>query len=626
MPEGTSLLPHWLALERAGIHVASLSRSSCVYKVLGDPSRLLPFAADLEHPLFATRVAIAHSRFSTNTLPAFERVQPFGRLAHNGEINTIRRLRLELPGLGAQPLRGASDTQDLDLLVGVLLDRGLALDEVLAMLLPPVQPRGPLDRYHRAVCGPLAQGPAALIGRSGELVVGAVDRLGLRPLWQLRTPGELWLSSEPGVLHIGELDDDPVPVAAGQRVLIDLRRPGVSDHPPDRAPWPAWRWRPGSRGRGSRCASARRSTRRAHGFTRDDLAMLEAMADTGEEPIGSLGYDGPLAALDEAPTVSDHFKQEVAVVTNPAIDRDREREQFSLRIPAGRRPQPGAPACMWQLDSPLLGSHEGLPWTRIGLTRDVAADAERAVAGGAELVLLDDRLAAEVDPHLALAMAMRRLRERGLDRDASLALAAGGLRNLHDVVLALGTGAVAVEPYAMWALAGRGRCARLRAALEKGIEKVLSTMGTHELAGYGPAFASVGLHPEAAREFPCPALLPGRRRPVAGRVGAAPPGVPDGAQAVEGRRRRRRRPRRLRRVRGSGGRGRAGAPGRASPSAGRGAGGGARGRAGRPVGRRPCAAVRDQRHVVRLAGRGRVPLLPGRGRPSRHHRHERRGW
>ena len=243
--------------------------------------------------------------------------------------------------------------------------------------------------------------------------------------------------------------------------------------------------------------------------------MLEAMADTGEEPIGSLGYDGPLAALDEAPTVSDHFKQEVAVVTNPAIDRDREREQFSLCVLAGQRPQPGAPACMWQLGSPLLGSHEGLPWTRIGLTPDVAADAERAVTGGAELVLLDDRLAAEVDPHLALAMAMRRLRERGLDRDASLALAAGGLRNLHDVVLALGTGAVAVEPYAMWALAGRGRCARLRAALEKGIEKVLSTMGTHELAGYGPAFASVGLHPEAAREFPCPALLPGRRRPVA---------------------------------------------------------------------------------------------------------------
>ena len=370
VPEGASLLPHWLALERAGVHVASLSRSSCVYKVLGDPSRLLPFAADLEHPLFATRVAIAHSRYSTNTLPAFERVQPFGRLAHNGEINTIRRLRLELPGLGAQPLRGASDTQDLDLLVGVLLDRGLALDEVLAMLLPPVQPRGPLDRYHRAVCGPLAQGPAALIGRSGELVVGAVDRLGLRPLWQLRTPGELWLSSEPGVLDIGELDDDPVPVAAGQRVLIDLRRPRGFRSPSRSSPLAG-------------VALASRFTRprvplrvagtvdaAAHGFTRDDLAMLEAMADTGEEPIGSLGYDGPLAALDEAPTVSDHFKQEVAVVTNPAIDRDREREQFSLCVLAGQRPQPGA-----------SGPHVAARLAAAGLARGPAVDADRPHRG-----------------------------------------------------------------------------------------------------------------------------------------------------------------------------------------------------------------------------------------------------
>src|SRR5262249_38748270 len=78
----------------------------------------------------------------------------------------------------------------------------------------------------------------------------------------------------------------------------------------------------------------------------------------------------------------------------------------------------------------------------------------------------------------------------------------------------LGVGAVAVEPYALWSLAGTERCERLRAALEKGLEKVLSTMGTHELAGYGPAFASIGLHPEVACEFPCPALLPGCRPPA----------------------------------------------------------------------------------------------------------------
>src|SRR5262245_41021325 len=291
-PLGRSLFRTWLELEQAGIHVASLSRVSCVYKALGDPAALRGFAADLNHPLFATRVAVAHSRYSTNTLPAFERVQPFGRLAHNGEINTIRRLRLELPGLGADPIAGASDTQDLDLLVAALIDRGIPLAEALAMLLPPVRPSGSLERYHRAVCGPLAQGPAALIGRCRDSLVGAVDRLGLRPLWRLRTPHELWLSSEQGVLNVSELDDDPQPLAAGERVLIDLRRPGG--------------FRPSSLS--SPLAGAARASRftrpriplriepavqpAGFGFTRDDLAVAEAMAETGEEPIGSLGYDG----------------------------------------------------------------------------------------------------------------------------------------------------------------------------------------------------------------------------------------------------------------------------------------------------------------------------------------------
>ena len=331
----------------------------------------------------------------------------------------------------------------------------------------------------------------------------------------MRTPGELWLSSEPGVLNVSELDDEPQPLAAGERVLIDLRRPGGFRQPSLSSPL-------AGAARTSRFPRPRIPQRfraaadpAAHGFTRDDLSLIEAMAASGEEPIGSLGYDGPLALLSDAATVSDHFKEEVAVVTNPAIDRDREREQFSLELLAGRRPQPGAAARMWSLRSPLLGSREGLPWSRLALDEAAADAAERAVRGGAELVLLDDRLGGGVDPHLALARVLRRLRRLGLDRDASLGLASGGLRNLHDIALALGTGAVAVEPYLLWALAGRERAAALRAALEKGLEKVLSTMGTHELAGYGPAFTSIGLHPDEAAEFPCPALVPGRRRVAA---------------------------------------------------------------------------------------------------------------
>jgi glutamate synthase (NADPH) large chain len=515
VPVGRSLFPVWMALEAAGVHVASLSRSSAVYKVLGDPETLTGFASDLEHPLFATRAAVAHSRYSTNTLPAFERVQPFGRLAHNGEINTIRRLRLELPLLGADPIRGGSDTQDLDLLVGLLLERGIPLAEVLAMLLPPVQPETELERYHRAVCGPLAQGPVALIARTGTTLVGAVDRLGLRPLWRLTTPEELWLSSEPGVLRISEMDSDPAPLAAGERVLVDLCRPAGFLYPSLSSPLAGAAHESRLRRSDVPLYVAAEVDPAAHGFTRDDLAIVEAMADTGEEPIGSLGFDGPLAALDERPTVSDHFKEEVAVVTNPAIDRDREHEHFSLAVLAGARPHPGQPADAWLLRSPLLGSAEGLPWHRVGITDDAADIVEGCVRGGTQLVLLDDRLASDVDPHLSLARVMRRLRESGLARQVSVGLASGGLRNLHDIALALGTGAVAVEPWALWALAGPERAVRLRAALEKGLEKVLSTMGTHELAGYGPAFCSIGLHPDAAREFPCPALLPGRRQPAA---------------------------------------------------------------------------------------------------------------
>ena len=516
VPEGASLLPHWLALERAGVHVASLSRSSCVYKVLGDPSRLLPFAADLEHPLFATRVAIAHSRYSTNTLPAFERVQPFGRLAHNGEINTIRRLRLELPGLGAQPLRGASDTQDLDLLVGVLLDRGLALDEVLAMLLPPVQPRGPLDRYHRAVCGPLAQGPAALIGRSGELVVGAVDRLGLRPLWQLRTPGELWLSSEPGVLDIGELDDDPVPVAAGQRVLIDLRRPRGFRSPSRSSPlagvalasrftrprvplrvaehgrrgrrtgsrattWRCWRrWPTPARSRSGRSGTTARWPR----WTRRRPCPTTSSRRWPSSPTRPSTVTASASSSRCACLPGDGRSR----ARRPACGSSTRRCWARTRACRGRgsvsprtwQPPPSAP---WRAASSWCC------WTTGWPPRSTRTWRWRWPCGGCAS-------AASTATHrwrwppaacaTCTTWCWRSARERW-----------------------------PLSPMRCGRWPGAGAAPGSARALEKGIEKVLSTMGTHELAGYGPAFASVGLHPDAAREFPCPALLPGRRRPVA---------------------------------------------------------------------------------------------------------------
>ena len=77
----------------------------------------------------------------------------------------------------------------------------------------------------------------------------------------------------------------------------------------------------------------------ALGWSGDDLHYVEFLADTGNEPIGSLGYDGPLAALNkERRNLTDFFKENVAVVTNPAIDREREIEHFSTRVALGARP------------------------------------------------------------------------------------------------------------------------------------------------------------------------------------------------------------------------------------------------------------------------------------------------
>ena len=202
VPERASLLPHWLALEAAGVHVASLSRRPASTRCWATRPRCCR-----SPPTSSTRCSRPAWRSRTAaTRPT--RCPPSSGCSRSGASPTTARSTpsggcgWSCPASAAQPLRGASDTQDLDLLAAACCSTAACRWTRCWRCCSRRCGRArPLDRYHRAVCGPLAQGPAALIGRSGELVVGAVDRLGLRPLWRLRTPGELWLSSEPGVLR-----------------------------------------------------------------------------------------------------------------------------------------------------------------------------------------------------------------------------------------------------------------------------------------------------------------------------------------------------------------------------------------------------------------------------------------
>ncbi|MGH2499136.1 MAG: glutamate synthase-related protein, partial [Candidatus Limnocylindria bacterium] len=308
--------------------------------------------------------------------------------------------------------------------------------------------------------------------------------------------------------------------------------------------------------------AARREQRfAALGWEPDDLRVAKTMAETGNEPIGSLGYDGPLAALSERrANLADHLQETVAVVTNPAIDREREIEHFSTRVLLGPRPSPrGGSAARWieLRHAVLLGGHapeiavdademRALA-RRLGtwLVEDVAAAlaadgrrvpvvleadrdweehprdalarlaaaACRGVRRGARLVLVQDRHVVEegrawLDPLLVTAAAHRALVEQpsrsgSLRRDCGLVVSAGSVRNLHDVMTLIAFGADAVNPYLLLeyalSLEDPDALPNLVEALRKGCEKVISTLGAHELRGYGRQLAAIGVAPEVAR-------------------------------------------------------------------------------------------------------------------------------
>ena len=301
-------------------------------------------------------------------------------LGHNGEINTIARLRQEARMVGVPITKDGSDSQDLNRTVESLIHRnGLSLVEALELVLPPIVNdiktlRGELRGFYmylRQAFGPLAQGPIALISRHEDECLFSTDALGLRPLWHLETTDEHVFSSEPGVVSVAETVGEPKPLAPGEKILVQIdRRKGearLRDHQElQRLCAKRWRERTGNDEHaghefaGAILTGGPLEGREIPGYTsagpaepivvedrvlggfgwqREDMKLVQQMAATGAEPIGSLGYDGPLAALSpERQNLADYFKESVAVVTNPAIDREREVEHFSCRAVLGRRP------------------------------------------------------------------------------------------------------------------------------------------------------------------------------------------------------------------------------------------------------------------------------------------------
>ncbi len=608
-PERANRVVFDLAIEleqRLDFHIASFSPSTCVYKVMGAPKVLGSYFSDLSDERFETVGCFGHNRYSTNTWPSFKRVQPFSVLGHNGEINTIEQLRQEGRMLGVPIPQGNSDSQDLNRVIETLITReGLSLAEAMELVVPPIVDEisdlpdelHSFYMYLRQVMGPFAQGPVALISRHGDECVFSADAMGLRPLWQLETTDSYVFSSEPGVVSVHDLASEPKPLGPGEKfmVTIDREKRASTLHTHEqllRAVRDRWLERSGAEdvadyGRAIETGGplegpeipgyakagpeepVKVSDRILAGFgwQREDSKLVQQMASNGAEPIGSLGYDGPLAALSpERQNLADFFKETVAVVTNPAIDREREMEHFSTRALFGRRPSLSDPATDTETVETafpvILGGHHGIAplsddvlrgiarehdtwlledlWeqfrgrngaidislleseTTSGAIERLKQEAVRKVAEGAELLVLTDRTVYEgdrrfLDPHLATSavdQALKQFRtepgEENLRRRCSIVLRSAAVRNVHDVVLALGLGANGVCPYVLLEVI----CVddyhqdtdHVCSALRKGIEKVISTIGIHESRGYARQFSSIGIKPELAEIFQTPAF------------------------------------------------------------------------------------------------------------------------
>jgi len=550
--EGRLHLARRRAERRAGadgvrLYLPSCSSRTVVYKGLMAGTRLADFYLDLQDPRCKSQLAVFHQRYSTNTMPDWRNAQPFRMLAHNGEINTItgnrawmraREPELE-PDLRDVIWRGGSDSASLDNALELLVRRGWEVSEALMSLVPDAwEGRGDLAapvrdfyRYQSIRFEPW-DGPAALAFSDGWVVGAALDRNGLRPLrWQRDASGVVAAASEAGVVTMPpETVVERGRLGPGQMLLVDTRDGSLlrdadakaraaARHDygllADRILVPVERHH--STVEPLEDLAAQQAL---HGWGAEDVKfVVAAMAETGAEPVYSMGDDTPIAPLGRTPRrVYGYLRQRFAQVTNPAIDPLREKSVMSLRVLLGSRrgtlePEGGAdrelrrphhPAVptsgkLLELDSPVLGAPE---LTRV-LEEATVLDAtyapdeslrgallrlrqEAAEAPG--LVALSDRRAGAQRLPVPMALAVGAVHEHllatGRRMFNDLVAIAGDVVDVHDLACLITVGATAVHPYLALATAGDEGAPRYRKALEAGLLKVMAKMGISCVSSY----------------------------------------------------------------------------------------------------------------------------------------------
>jgi glutamate synthase (NADPH/NADH) large chain len=575
--------------DRNFFYVPSLSCRTIVYKGLLLAPQIADFYRELSDPDTLSALCLVHQRFSTNTFPSWQLAHPFRYLCHNGEINTLKgnvnwmRARhpvLESPLFGEDMPKllpviapGGSDSANLDNAVELLYLAGRGMPHVLSMLIPeawdadatmPAEKRAYYE-YHASLMEPW-DGPAAVAFTDGRVIGATLDRNGLRPARYLVTKdGLLIMASEAGVLPV-----KPEDVAfkgrlqPGKMLLADtVEGRIVPDEEIKRAlasrqPYAEWLQQNqihlDDLPEPPRLYATDHDTvlqrQRACGYTDEDLkTLLTPMALNGDEPVGSMGADTPLACLSDKPQPLFHyFKQLFAQVTNPPIDSIREQLVMSLTSYIGpeRNLLDETPQhChTLKLPQPILTNRDLEKLRRVnwgdflattlptlfraeggGNALDRALDrlcrsASTAIKSGYSLLILSDRGMddeyAPIPSLLALTAVHNHLVREGLRTQVALVVESGEPREVMHMALLIGYGASAVNPYlaieTLEDMAAKGllngvsfetAVENFKKAIDKGLLKTFSKMGISTLQSYRGAqiFEAIGLNRDLVEKY-----------------------------------------------------------------------------------------------------------------------------
>jgi len=577
------------------LFMPSFSTRTIVYKGLLLAPQVQSFYDDLRNPLTVSALALVHQRFSTNTFPSWRLAHPYRFICHNGEINTVRgnvnwmaarRQAMSSDLLGADLAKmvpligpGQSDTACIDNALELLvIGGGYSLAHAMMMLIPEAwsdplmgAERRAFYEYHAALMEPW-DGPAAIAFTDGRQIGATLDRNGLRPARYIITDDDhVIMASEAGVL--------PVPeeritrkwrLQPGKMLLIDLEEGRIIDDEEIKrklaAEYPYEAWLKATQYKledlpeapeaalpaVSNDPSSRLDQQQAFGYTQEDIQFfLEPMAREGDDPVGSMGTDTPIAAFSDRPKLLyNYFKQNFAQVTNPPIDPIREELVMSLISMIGPRPnllghevgthhrlevaQPiltdGDLAKIRNIEH-LIDGHfktdtlditwpaaEGAEGIGPALER-ICREATAAVEAGHNILILSDRAVSPervpIPALLATSAVHHHLIREGQRTNTGIVVETGEAREVHHFCVLAGYGAEAINPYLAFATVDQIRTENglpfsaeqvqknYLKALGKGILKVMSKMGISTYQSYCGAqiFDAVGLETAFVEQY-----------------------------------------------------------------------------------------------------------------------------